>query len=499
MAAWERVGCGGVLKNRCVAVNVRVADRDQVFLMPPSVADWLPEGHLAWFVVDVVAELDLSAFTADYRADGRGGAVYDPSAMLAVLLYAYCTGERSSRGIERRLVEDVAFRVLAANQGPDHATLARFRRRHEDAIAEVFGQVLGLCVAEGLVDAGVVAIDGTKIAADASAWANRTRKQLAEEILAEADEVDDAEDLRLGERRGDELPPRWSDRRDRRSRVREALAQLDAAGAADFESLLAERAAKEAELGRALPGRKPRPTGRAGKKKHANVSDPDSRMLRSGQRFVQGYNAQAAVTGEQVIVAAQVCNAANDTTQLAPVLAAAQANLVDAGHLGGIETVVADAGYWSTGNATIDTSTRILIATMPATNGDIEVADPRLAVRSDVLQRLDLGQITTKAAAQQIGVSENWTRHLLGEYRRFGRDPAIVRAEMDAALAEPDNAARYAKRKITVEPVFGQIKHNRGYRRFTRRGLPAVDSEWKLICTTTNLLKIHRYRAAIAG
>ena len=144
--------------------------------MPPSVADWLPEGHLAWFVLDVVAELDLSGFTADYRADGRGGAVYDPSAMLAVLLYAYCTGERSSRRIERRLVEDVAFRVLAANQSPDHATLARFRRRHQDAIAGVFGQVLGLCVAEGLVDAGVVAIDGTKIAANASAWANRTRK-----------------------------------------------------------------------------------------------------------------------------------------------------------------------------------------------------------------------------------------------------------------------------------------------------------------------------------
>ena len=140
-----------------------------------------------------------------------------------------------------------------------------------------------------------------------------------------------------------------------------------------------------------------------------------------------------------------------------------------------------------------------MIATTPATNGDIEVDDPRLAIRSDVLQRLDLGQITTKAAAAQIGVSENWTRHLLGEYRRFGRDPAIVRAEMDAALAEPDNAARYAKRKITVEPVFGQIKHNRGYRRFTRRGLTAADSERKLICATANLLEIHRCQAATAG
>lgn len=467
--------------------------------MPPSVADWLPERHLAWFVLDVVAELDLSRFSADYRADGRGGAVYDPAAMLAVLLYAYCTGERSSRRIERRLVEDVAFRVLAANQVPDHATLARFRRRHQDAIAEVFGQVLGLCVAEGLVDAGVVAIDGTKVAANASAWANRTRKQLAEEILAEADAVDDAEDLQLGESRGDELPAAWSDRRDRRSRLREALAQLDAAGAADFESLLAERAAKEAELGRPLPGRKPTPTGRTGKRKHANVTDPDSRMLRSGQRFVQGYNAQAAVTGDQVILAAEVSNAANDTTQLAPVLAAAQTNLAEAGHPGGIGTVVADAGYWSTDNATIDTSAQVLIATTPATKGEIEVGDPRLAIRSQVLKSLDLGQTSTRAAAERMGVSQGWARHLLKEFRRFGRDPAIVRAEMDAALAEPENAARYAKRKITVEPVFGQIKHNRGYRRFSRRGLSAVDSEWKLICATANLLKIHRNRSATAG
>jgi transposase len=482
-----------------MAVNVRAADRDQGFLMPPSVADWLPEGHLAWFVLDVVAELDLSGFTGDYRADGRGGAVYDPSAMLAVLLYAYCTGERSSRRIERRLVEDVAFRVLAANQHPDHATLARFRRRHQDAIAEVFGQVLGLCVAGGLVDAGVVAIDGTKIAANASAWANRTRKQLAEEILAEADRVDATEDAELGERRGDELPARWSDRRDRRSRVREALGQLEAAGGADFESLMAERAVKEAELGRALPGRKPSPTGRTGKRKHANVTDPDSRMLRSGQRFVQGYNAQAAVTGEQVIVAAQVSNAANDTTQLAPVLAAAQANLSDAGHAAGIGTVVADAGYWSTDNATLNTTAQILIATTPATNGDVKVGDPRLAIRSRILQQLDQGQITTKAAATQIGVSPGWARHLLIEYQRFGRDPAIVRAQMDAALADPDNAARYAKRKITVEPVFGQIKHNRGYRRFSRRGLAAVDSEWKLICTTANLLKLHHHLAAPTG
>lgn len=281
-----------------MGINVREVDRDQQFLMPPSVAEWLPEDHLAWFVLDVVAELDLSEFYAAFREDGRGGAAYDPAMLLGVLVYAYCVGERSSRRIEARLVEDVAFRVIAANQHPDHATLARFRCRHQAAIAEFFAQVLGLCVQAGLVDAGLVAIDGTKMGANASAWSNRTRRQIAEEILAEAEDVDAAEDERFGARRGDELPEEWTDRRDRRTRLREALRQLDAQGAADWESYLAQRAAKEAELGRKLSGRKPKPGGKKARDRHANVTDPDSRMLRSSQRFVQGYNAQAAVTGE---------------------------------------------------------------------------------------------------------------------------------------------------------------------------------------------------------
>src|SRR5271165_2866430 len=142
--------------------NVRPTDRDQQFLMPPSLTDWLPEDHLAWFIIDVVAELDIAEFYAAYREDGRGGAASDPATLLGVLLYAYCVGERSSRRIERRLTDDVAFRVVAANQDPDHATLARFRRRHVEAIADLFSQVLGLCVQEGLVASGIIAIDGTK-------------------------------------------------------------------------------------------------------------------------------------------------------------------------------------------------------------------------------------------------------------------------------------------------------------------------------------------------
>ncbi len=374
-----------------MAINVREVDRDQQFLMPPSVAEWLPEGHLAGFVLDVVAELDLSGFYAGLRDDGRGGAAYDPAMLLAVLVYGYCVGERSSRRLERRLVEDVAFRVIAANQRPDHATLARFRARHQDAIAELFAQVLGLCVNAGLVDAGLVAIDGTKMAANASAWANRTRRQIAEEILAEAERGDAAEDERFGERRGDELPEEWADRRDRRPRLREALRQLDEQGAADWESYVAQRAAREAELGGKLPGRKPNPKGKKARDRHANVTDPDSRMLRSTQRFVQGYNAQAAVTGDQVVVAAEVTNAANDTTQLEPMLTLSAANLDAAGYEGSIGTVLADAGYWSTTNATLDTDAELLIATVAATNSSTATNDPRMQHRRAVLERLDRG------------------------------------------------------------------------------------------------------------
>ncbi|MGQ0804407.1 MAG: transposase, partial [Actinomycetota bacterium] len=371
-----------------MGINVREVDRDQQFLMPVSVAEWLPEGHLAWFVLDVVAELDLSGFYAGLRDDGRGGAAYDPAMLLAVLIYGYCIGERSSRRLEVRLVEDVAFRVIAANQRPDHATLARFRARHQDAIVALFAQVLGLCVEAGLVDAGLVAVDGTKVGASASAWANRTRRQIAEEILAEAEQVDAAEDERFGAHRGDELPEEWADRRDRRARLREALRQLDEAGAADWESYLAQRAAKEAELGRKLPGRKPNPAGKKARDRHANVTDPDSRMLRSNQRFVQGYNAQVAVTGEQIVVAAAVTNAANDTTQLEPMLAISAANLDAAGYQGAVGTVVADAGYWSTDNATLDTDAELLIATVAATNSATEPNDPRMQHRREVLERL---------------------------------------------------------------------------------------------------------------
>jgi transposase len=480
-----------------MSANLREADRDQLWLMPPSLADWLPENHLAWFVIDVVAELDLAAFYANLREDGRGGASYDPAVILAVLLYAYCVGERSSRRIERRLVDDVAFRVVAANQQPDHATLARFRARHQDAIAGLFAQVLGLCVSEGLVETGVVSIDSTKIEANASAWSNRTRQQLAEEILAEAERIDAAEDAELGGRRGGELPDGWARRRDRRPRLAEALRQLEEQGASDWESYQAERAAKEQAAGRRLAGRKPKPGANKGKgkRRQMNTTDPDSRMLRARNRFLQGYNAQAAMSEDQVIVASELTKAANDSTMFVPLVEATEANLAAVGRPGTVGAYAADAGYWSVTNATYATTAELLIAPMPATNGITDPDDPRITERNQVLDRHEAGELTLKQAAVEMGVSETWARQLRDGRRRGGADPARVRKDMLDLLASDHGRALYAKRWFCAEPAFGNIKANLGFRRFARRGQQAVLSEWRLMCSVHNLLKL---RTAIA-
>ena len=517
--------------------------------MPPSVRDWLSDDHLAFFVLDVVAELDVGPFLRAHRLDGRGGAVYDPAMMLSVLLYAYCTGERSSRRIERRLVEDVAYRVVAVNQRPDHATLARFRRRHQDAIAGLFGQVLALCVKAGLVDAGVVAIDGTKIVANASFFANRRYEDLAAEILAEAEVTDAAEDELFGDRRGDELPEQWSGGRGRRERIRAALAELDGQRARDYESRMAERAAKEAASGHALTGPKPLPRKtRPAAPRRANTTDPHSRVIPQASRGVlQGYNAQAAATADQVVLAAQVSATTNDQTQFVPMAAAVAENLARAGHRAGVGTFLADAGYWSAGNATTDVGADVLIATRKSAWRKADKPDDdKLAV----LARVNRGELSQRAAGDILGVSYTWVRDMTKRY--FGRDgqritrsaqpepeewlpvierlargeisrraaadelcvslgrvntmlahvngeaidPSIARKAMDTRLSEPVNAELYRKRQHSIEPVFGNIKANLGYRRFTRRSLPAVTSEWRLICTAHNILKLRQAHLA---
>ena len=334
-----------------------MCDGEQSLLLPLSLREWLAEDYLAWFVLDVVEVLDLAGFYGEYRRDGWGRAAFDSAMMVALLLYGYVTGERSSRAIERHCREDVAFRVIAANQVPDRATIARFRARHEHALGELFVQVLGLCARAGLVSLGVVAVDSTKVAVDstkvaanASSMASRTYEQIAEELLADAAAIDAAEDQRFGDARGDELPGDLADPRSRRERLRLAKQEMEAEHQAAIDAhceRLAWRTEREAELGHKLAGRPPKaPPERVPSHTKLNITDPDSRSVKTQQGFLQGYNALAAATSEQIIIAAEILGNANDYGMLESVTNAAIGELATAGVSEQIDVVLADAGYW---------------------------------------------------------------------------------------------------------------------------------------------------------
>ena len=433
------------------------ADRDQEFLMPPSVRDWLPAGHLAWFVLDTVGELDLAEFYAAYRADGHGRPAHDPALMVALILYAYAVGERSTRRIERRCVEDVAFRVVAANLAPDHATIARFVVRHQQALAALFGQVLALCARAGLVRAGTIALDSTKVAANASGLANADYERIAREIIAEGIATDEAEDELYGHARGDELPSELADPGTRRARLRAAKRELEAeweAERAARQAMLERRAEHERKTGRKPPGRPPVERGLSGDPPgRVNVTDPDSRPVKTPRGFIQGYNAQAVATEQQIIVAADVTTGSADQGLLAPMIAAAREQLDAAGITDPVEVALADAGYWDS------TDIQALMG-----NGITVLVPP-----------------------------DAHTRRKPNPKRRGG-----LYEFMRRILADDDGRARYRRRMAMIEPIFGQTKHNRRADRFTRRGLLAVQAEWRLITATHNLLKLWTAGSATA-
>jgi transposase len=359
--------------------NFLACDRDQELLLPPNLRDWLPDDHFAWFVLDAVAEMDLDAFYTAYRADGHGRAAHEPRMMVALLLYAYARGERSSRAIERALHEDIAYRVIAANAAPDHATIARFRQRHEAALADLFGAVLALCAKAGIAQPTVLCVDSTKLNANASRDATRSYEQLAKEILEEAGQVDAQEDAKFGARRGDELPPELVSGEGRRAWLREAKRQLDEQRAKEAkpvprsrparvkdakrrleeelfteqranESYEAWRAGNRMRDGRRLGRHSPPapyappavPTGKV------NVSDPDSTLVKSRQGFIQGYSAQAVVNEHQVVVGAELHATGTDFGQLGPMVDKALDELRRAGVEERPDVVLADAGYWHT-------------------------------------------------------------------------------------------------------------------------------------------------------
>src|SRR3954468_12863890 len=352
-------------------------DRDQSFLMPPDVRDWLPENHLAWFVLAAVEEMDLYRFYAAHRVDGKSRPAYEPAMMVALLLYAYARGIRSSRVIERACIEDVALRVVAAQQRPDHATIPRFIEHHETALADLFGEVLLLCAKSGLASVGVIAIDGTKVQANASRNANVDYAQLAREIIEEAKAVDAADDELYGDHRGDELPEELVTSQGRRGWLREAKRRLEAerdAAPAPVprsrpervkeakrrleEELFTEVRANEAyEAYRARDrmrnGRRlgthsrPKPyTPPATPEGRINTTDPDSRVVKGLRGFIQGYNAQAVTNEQQIVIAAEVMTAAPDFGHLEPMLDATRRELQATGVDETPGVVLADAGYW---------------------------------------------------------------------------------------------------------------------------------------------------------
>jgi transposase len=447
------------------------ADRDQQFLMPPDMREWLAEDDLAWVVLDAVEQCDLRAFTSVYRADGQGRPAFDPAMMVALLLHAYCHGVRSSREVERRCVRDVAFRVIAGGHQPDHATIARFRARHEAALQSLFTEILRLCAEAGLMRLTLLAVDGTKVGANASWSANRTLKQLEAEVaeasaamLAEAAATDAGEDEQFGSGRGDELPELLRTRSGRLARLTQARDRLAAEQQARADEQQAKRDAWQArkDAGSPKPGRKPsqRPqqgSANSGSPLRANTTDPAARTVRSKNTMIVGYNAQAVVTLDQVIVGATVMEKEVDYTLLHEVLDTARCQIQAAGVSPKLHTVVADSGYVSEAVfAKAHTDKLRLLAPLSK--------DTRLMRDGgDPAGGQDLSRRPETARGQRR------LRHWRGraDYRHRGR---------------------------TVEPVFGQLKTRQNMTRFTRRGLTAVTSEWHLAAAAHNLLKLDAYR-----
>ena len=341
-----------------MAYNFKECNRDQIFLMPPSVREWLPEGDLALFIIDAVAQMNLKAFYRKYRPDGRGQAAFEPSMMTILLLYAYSVGIRSSRQIERLCERDIAFKVIAANEVPDHCTIARFRQENGKEIGRLFTDVLKLCAKAGLVKVGVVALDGTKVKANAALEANRTYEHIKREVskmLTEAETTDAEEDKLYGKaKRGDELPDDLRDPESRLRRLQECKKRLEEEAGAEAEEQRAkikERRAEEIETGQKKRGRKPNePDPKPPADAKANTTDPDSRIMKTRSGYVQGYNGQAVVTKGQVIVAAELTTQENDIRQLHPMVEKAQENITALKIEEEIEVVLADAGYCSDAN-----------------------------------------------------------------------------------------------------------------------------------------------------
>ena len=441
----------------------REPDRRQRFLLPVDMKDWVPETDMVHLLLDVVTLMELTAFEAHYTKRGTGAPPFAPSMMVCVLIYAYANGHRSSRKIERLCERDAGFRMIVGHEVPDHTVIARFRKRHRKEFEALFVEVLKLCHAAGLVRLGVVALDGSKIKANAALSANRTARSLEAEVTAmvsEADAVDAAEDALFGDERGDKIPAEMRDPSGRPSRLRACLDRLRAearAQAACQQEKIDARAAEEKATGKAKRGRKPKPAEETvADDAKANVTDPASRIMKDRKGYLQGYNAQAVVTTGQIILASDVTHEANDVHQLSPMIAKTLAMMeAVAGEEVALGTGLFDAGYWSEDNAATETAE----------------CEYLIATTKDWKQR----KATRDAPSPR------------------GRIPKEIssRDRMERKLLTKRGRALYRLRGQTVEPVFGQMKENQGADRFMMRGEAETKGEWNLHCSAHNFKKLH--------
>lgn len=420
--------------------------------------------------------MDIQAFLAQYREDGRGGAGYHPEMMVALLLYAYCRGISSSREIERRCVLDVGFRIVMAQQMPDHATISRFRRDFATELSGLFVQVLQLCEKAGLVKLGTVSLDGTKMRANAAMEANVTRdklQELVQRMLAEAEAIDQAEDELFGkDKRGDELPEHLADPDKRRAALRKARQQLQNLQAAKARAdELAQQEQEDSQHNVAQWRQTPpaqrkayprKPTAQRLEKIKGNLTDPSSRIQRIRQGYCQGYNAQVVTCENQIILTAELCDAANDMRQLPPMVEALHETLEAAGlDPGRVEHLLADGGYWTS---------------------------------QLMMETLDYLAINDLNAQLLIPPPERWrTLCALGDESPPENDLTPLQ-QLEHRVSSPAGREIYRLRSETVEPVFGQMKSARNLSAFRLRGFTLANSEWKLITLTHNLLKLFRAR-----
>jgi len=448
---------------------------DQNWLLPPSPRDWVSEGDLTYFLLDVVQTLDLSPILRKYEAEGRGYPPFHPRMMVALLLYAYCRGVFSSRRIMQACEERVTFRVIVGEDIPDFRTISDFRKLHLKELEGLFVQGLRLCAGAGLVKVGLVSLDGTKVKANASRHKamsyeymqkeeERLRKEMAE-LLAQAESTDAAEDdLHGREARGDELPAELARRETRLAKIQEAKKALEkqALAAAQAETARrqaeddARRAVGETPRGRAPVDATPEP------KAQRNFTDPESKIMKvSNKGFDQCGNAQIVCNEEQIIVAADVTDQANDKRQVKPMVAQAQENLAEAGVEEKIGALDADTGYYSEEN----------VSHLEGEKIDPYIATERLKHHEKASGAFD----PDRPPAEHLTPKERMARKLRTKH---GRET-------------------YAKRKGMIEPIFGQIKQVRGFRQFLLRGLEKMRGEWRLICLTHNLKKL--FRKGFAG